>query len=120
MGNYFSFNGRIGRQTYWLAYLLPAFAVLCVAGLIDVANGHGSEGVGPTGLVASLVCLVPSLAGGAKRCHDRGKSGWWLLVGLVPILGLLWSLIELGCLRGTWGANEYGGDPLSTRWSAIA
>jgi uncharacterized membrane protein YhaH (DUF805 family) len=71
-------------------------------------------------LLAVLVCAVPSWAGAIKRCHDRGKSGWWLLVSFVPIVGFLWSFVELGCLRGTDGANEYGGDPLETRWAAVA
>jgi uncharacterized membrane protein YhaH (DUF805 family) len=46
-----------------------------------------------------------------KRWHDRSKSGWWVLINLVPAIGPIWSFVEAGCLRGTEGGNEYGGDP---------
>ncbi|TGR16409.1 DUF805 domain-containing protein, partial [Mesorhizobium sp. M8A.F.Ca.ET.197.01.1.1] len=49
----------------------------------------------------------------AKRWHDRNKSGWWTLIGLIPIIGGIWLLIELGILEGTRGANQYGPDPLA-------
>jgi uncharacterized membrane protein YhaH (DUF805 family) len=117
MESYLSFNGRIGRQTYWLAYCLPAAAISFVSGVIDGANGQ-VDGIGPAYLLAILVCFVPSLAGGVKRCHDRGKSGWWLLLSLIPVLGMVWALIDLGCLRGTVGPNDYGEDPVSTSRAA--
>ena len=120
MGNYFSFDGRIGRRTYLLAYVLPSFAACFAAAAIDRANGHVDGGLGPLATVAAFALLLPFLAGTAKRFHDRGKSAWWLLLPLVPVIGIVWTLIELGCQRGTWGGNKYGGDPLSTRWSAVA
>jgi uncharacterized membrane protein YhaH (DUF805 family) len=92
-------------------------------------------------LAVSLTCFVAGLAIAAKRLHDRDKSAWWLLLfyllpGVLAVtgagasmateswlaLGLLgaialaisiWALIELGCLRGTPGANQYGPDPLA-------
>ena len=48
---------------------------------------------------------------GIKRWHDRDKSGWMMLIGFIPYIGALWTLIECGCLRGTEGANRFGGDP---------
>ncbi len=56
--------------------------------------------------------LYPAIALYAKRWHDRGKSGWWSLIGLIPVIGGLWMLIELGFLKGTGGANQYGADPV--------
>lgn len=53
-----------------------------------------------------------SLAIAVKRAHDRGRSGWFVLVGLIPIVGGLWLLVELGFLKGTDGDNAYGPDPL--------
>ena len=47
-----------------------------------------------------------------KRCHDRDRSGWYLLIALIPFVGLLWIWIELGLLRGTVGPNRFGPDPL--------
>lgn len=120
MGGYFGFDGRARRRTYWLAYVLPTVVVCLGAGVFDYRNGDMDGGLGPAGLLAALACALPFLAGTVKRCHDRGRSGWWLLVCAVPVVGLAWCVVELGFLRGTWRANEYGGDPLSTRWAAVA
>jgi uncharacterized membrane protein YhaH (DUF805 family) len=65
--------------------------------------------------ILSLVFLYPILAIYAKRWHDRDKSGWWSLIALVPIIGGIWIFIELGCLRGADGPNQYGPDPLRIR-----
>ncbi len=51
-------------------------------------------------------------AASIKRYHDRSKNGWWALVGLIPYIGAIWQIIELGCLEGTIGQNEYGPDPI--------
>jgi uncharacterized membrane protein YhaH (DUF805 family) len=47
----------------------------------------------------------------AKRCHDRGKSGWMSLIALIPLAGAIWALVDLGILAGQLGPNEYGPDP---------
>ena len=68
-----------------------------------------------TGIVSGLLGLAliyPVIALYAKRWHDRNKSGWWSLIGLIPIIGGIWMLIELGFLKGTAGPNSYGPDPL--------
>jgi uncharacterized membrane protein YhaH (DUF805 family) len=57
-----------------------------------------------------LAILVPYLAVGARRLHDTGRSGWWLLIGLIPIIGAIVLLIFF-VLEGTKGPNEYGPDP---------
>ena len=53
-----------------------------------------------------------SIAIGAKRCHDRGRSGWYQLIGLIPLLGALWLFVDLGLLKGNAGENRFGPDPL--------
>jgi uncharacterized membrane protein YhaH (DUF805 family) len=58
-----------------------------------------------------LVGVFIWLAVAAKRWHDRGKSGWWTLIVLVPFIGGIWMFVEAGCLRGTVGPNNYGPDP---------
>ena len=63
-------------------------------------------------IIVSLVFLYPALAVYTKRWHDRGKSGWWSLIMLVPFIGPIWALVELGFLSGTPGPNQYGADPL--------
>jgi uncharacterized membrane protein YhaH (DUF805 family) len=54
--------------------------------------------------------LFPTLAFNVKRCHDRGRSGLFTLVGLIPVINL-WYLAEMFFLSGTQGANKYGTDP---------
>ena len=54
-----------------------------------------------------LLALYPSFAVGVKRCHDRNRSGWFLLIGVIPLLNL-WLLVELGLLSGTRGPNRFG------------
>ena len=56
--------------------------------------------------------FVPNIAAGVKRCHDRDRSGWFVFIVLIPLVGTLWYLIEIGFLRGTFGSNKYGADPL--------
>ena len=60
-----------------------------------------------------LASIYLALALYAKRWHDRDKSGWWSLIGLVPFIGAIWILVELGILEGTRGPNQYGPDPLA-------
>jgi uncharacterized membrane protein YhaH (DUF805 family) len=107
----FSFSGRIGRAQYWLGYAIQlallAFGYICLL--------YGEEYHNILALAASLLIFLPSIWAGlsimAKRYHDRDKSAWWILIGLIPIIGGIWQLIELGCLRGTEGSNDYGPDP---------
>ena len=63
-------------------------------------------------LIVALAGIWVALAVGAKRCHDRDRSGWFQLIMLIPIVGGLWLLIELGFLRGTIGENRFGPDPV--------
>ena len=65
------------------------------------------------GIVLFLFIFWTSLAVGAKRCHDRGRSGWFQLISLIPFIGSLWLLVELGILKGKEGENRFGPDPLA-------
>jgi uncharacterized membrane protein YhaH (DUF805 family) len=117
---FFSMKGRIGRGKFWLGVLgiiigsMVIGVVLGMLGLfnIDPATGEPGSGfwLGYTILMALLIW--PSICIYAKRFHDRDKSGWWMLIGLVPIIGSIWLLIECGLLRGTEGPNKYGPDPV--------
>ncbi len=104
-----SFEGRIGRQTFWLKFVVPVIVIGIIVGVIDAVVGLG----GILGLVFQLAILWPSLAVYAKRWHDRDKSGWWTLIILIPIIGGIWMLVECGFLKGTDGANKFGADPLA-------
>lgn len=104
---YLSFRGRINRKTYWLA-VLPFIVGYAVANVLTESTDESTAGLG---VIMFLVMLWPSLAVQTKRWHDRNKSGWWNLIGLVPIVGPFWSFIELGFCRGTAGTNKYGFTP---------
>ena len=103
-----SFDGRIGRYDFWLKGILPIAVVLILISALDsVITG------GIIALLAQILSIYPSVAVGIKRFHDRNKSGWWVLITLIPFIGGLWYLIECGILKGTDGDNEYGPDPLA-------
>jgi uncharacterized membrane protein YhaH (DUF805 family) len=107
-----SFEGRIGRKSYWLASIVLGVFII-IAELLDMVLGMTLEnGAGILTVIASLLTIYPSVAIYAKRWHDRGKSGWWTLILLVPVIGAIWMLVECGFLRGTDGDNQYGPDPL--------
>ena len=107
-----SLEGRIGRQSYWMGVL--AMAVIgVVASLLDVMLGTMNDyGYGIISGLAGLVMIYPAIVLYAKRWHDRNKSGWWSLIGIIPVIGGIWMLIELGFLKGTTGPNEYGPEPV--------
>ena len=105
---FFSFDGRINRAKWWLGLILLSV----VYGIVVAIFGYDTDNLLTLSLLA-LLWVWPSLAISIKRWHDRGKSGWWVLIGLVPIIGPLWALIETGFLPGIQGPNEYGADPIA-------
>jgi uncharacterized membrane protein YhaH (DUF805 family) len=137
---FFNFNGRANRAKFWIAALIFAAINLVLAIFGYVADQSGAfQAI--NGML-SIVILIASIAVGIKRLHDRNKSGWYLLlfylvpgilvsVGIVigtfmedsaimaTVLGLVafaigvWAFIEMGCLRGTIGVNQYGPDPVA-------
>lgn len=121
----FSFQGRISRQEYWVKGVLLGGllfgALLILALLLDIGMGNinvdnpsdpNSRGAVITLLVYFVIALWPGLALQVKRWHDRDKSGWFVLVNLIPVAGAIWAFIEVGCLRGTIGPNRFGPDPV--------
>ena len=105
----FSFEGRINRKPYWI-FLLVVFISSIVATAIDMATTGDETGV--ASIILLIIILWPSLAIQVKRWHDRDKSGWWVLIGLIPIIGAIWAFVENGFLKGTEGSNRFGNDPL--------
>ena len=119
----FSFRGRVNRAKYWLIVLgiiVAELALFAALGGNAAQWADPQEAFAPLGRIggavfAAFMVVVAwiSLAVGVKRFHDRDKTGWWVLIGLVPLIGPLWYLIEVGFLRGTDGHNVYGSDPLA-------
>ena len=106
----FQFDGRINRGKFWLGVVLIWGLQIIIALLVTAVDLGGFSLVGWLALIA---LIWPALAVSIKRWHDRGKSGWWVLIGLVPLIGFWWVLIECGFLQGDSGPNEYGPDPLA-------
>jgi uncharacterized membrane protein YhaH (DUF805 family) len=134
----FGFEGRIRRTNYWLGALGAGFLLSIVfmvifflvggAGMLaagaasgggaDAAQGAGAAAGAGLGIVALLLFLAYfvltmwiSIALQIKRWHDRDKSGVWVFIGLIPLVGPIWALIECGFMDGTMGPNRFGPSP---------
>ncbi len=110
-------HGRLNRAGFWGGYITLAI-VTAVAAAALLLLAERMSGDGPFGdaslrpWMVALILLVPvtwmSFCIAVKRWHDRGRSGWWVVIGLVPLIGNLWGLIECGFLKGTQSGNKYG------------
>src|SRR5215813_453221 len=103
--NYFNFKGRSTRSAYWY-FTLFMFIASLIAGIADVLLFH-PEYVGPIGGIFSLATIIPSLSVFVRRLHDIGRTGWWLLLGLIPIIGWI-VLIVWACQPTVPQTNAYG------------
>ena len=124
----FSFDGRVGRAPYWLVLLAVLFIDSVAFGAVGGFELFDGDSITVERKGASrfwpLLVVLPSLWIGlvvsVKRWHDRNKSGRWVLLTLVPVVGWLWTLVECGFLKGTTGPNRFGQDPLRRRANAAA
>jgi uncharacterized membrane protein YhaH (DUF805 family) len=96
---YADFNGRAKRPEFWW-FVLFIF-------LVSVALGIVSEMVSG---IFGLATLVPSLAAGARRLHDTNRSGWWQLIGIIPVIGWI-VLIVFMAQEGESADNQFGATP---------
>ncbi len=118
---YVDFSGRARRTEYWMFTLFNTI-ILIVLELVDKALGFGSFSGSTSGGVAvsaslgllsglySLAVLLPTLGVSVRRLHDTDRSGWWLLIGLIPLVGAI-VLLVFFVLEGTRGPNRHGVDP---------
>lgn len=105
---YTDFKGRSSRSEYWW----PQLAFFLVGIVIGVLTAVVGETVGNILLgIFYLVILIPGIAISIRRLHDLDKSGWWLLIALIPLIGAL-VLLFFFVQRGTVGGNRFGEDPL--------
>jgi len=137
IGLLFSFEGRINRGKFWLAVLAYVIISIVLALLLIIpVLGWLLAGIGYLGMIVSGIFVA------IKRLHDRNKPGWWvaifyvipmilsgasaymtydageqtsmaMLISLISLAISLWAFVELGCLRGTVGPNQYGPDPIA-------
>lgn len=114
LSNYASFSGRASRSEYWyfvLFSILLNFVVSFVVGMVSDMAGILAN------LLIAFGLLLPSLAVGVRRLHDIGRSGWWLLIGLVPLVGPI-LLLVWACTRGEPQPNRFGANPLASSFFA--
>ncbi|NDW53303.1 DUF805 domain-containing protein [Aliiroseovarius sp. PrR006] len=106
---YVTFSGRASRSEFWwftLFLVIGSFALT----LVDIML-LGSETLSPLSSLFSLATFLPGLAVAVRRLHDRDRSGWWYLLILVPLIGII-VLIVWWASIGTDGPNRFGHDPL--------
>jgi uncharacterized membrane protein YhaH (DUF805 family) len=108
---YAVFNGRARRMEYWY-FVLFNIIVLIVLSLIDVLLGTFNivQGVGLLSGIYSLAVLIPTIAVTVRRLHDIDRTGWWILINLIPLIGTI-VLLVFELTPGTPGSNSYGPDP---------
>ncbi|WP_409422662.1 DUF805 domain-containing protein [Pseudaeromonas sp. ZJS20] len=101
---YVTFSGRARRTEYWMFTLFNIIFSI-VAGVLDVVLGLGF-----INLIYTLAVLLPAIAVGVRRLHDTDRSGWWMLIGLIPLIGAI-VLLVFFCLEGEKQENRFGADP---------
>ena len=122
---WFSFEGRISRSTWWMKYFLPVMGITIGLSILDMIlgttwtiapadpyTGMPEQSMGILSLIWGLVGIWIFFAAGAKRIHDRNRSGWFQLIWFIPVVNL-WVWIETWFLRGTVGPNRFGPDPVT-------
>ena len=108
---YAVFSGRARRAEYWY-FVLFNIIVAIVLSLIDTLLGtfNFMQGVGLLSGLYSLAVLIPTLAVTVRRLHDVDRSGWWIFINLIPLIGFI-VLLVFAVTDGTPGSNRYGPNP---------
>ena len=108
---YAQFSGRAGRPEYWYFVLIYTLASVFLSFVDGIMGTHSSKtGGGLLSLIFALALLIPGLAVSVRRLHDIDKSGWWTLIGLIPLIGLVVWLI-FACRRSDASSNRFGSEP---------
>jgi uncharacterized membrane protein YhaH (DUF805 family) len=102
--NYVGFSGRARRKEYWMYFLFNSIALVVLA-VIDVLIKSNL-----LVLLYEIAVLLPSLAVGFRRLHDTGRSAWWLLIGIIPLIGGI-VLLVFTVSEGQPGENKWGPNP---------
>jgi uncharacterized membrane protein YhaH (DUF805 family) len=110
---YAVFDGRARRKEYWmfcLVSILVSLAIGFASGFVGGMLGLSESVITMLALGYTLAVLIPSLAVAVRRLHDTGRSGWWLLIVLVPLVGAI-VLLVFSVQDSEPGANSYGKNP---------
>ena len=111
---FFAPRGRINRLQFWIVTFVTLFVGNVNAYVINSFDKKPAKMgwlVLVVGVLVALACFYAGLNGALKRLHDRDKSGSWYLLGIIPIIGWIWLLVELGFRPGIPGPNRFGLDP---------
>ena len=111
--NYITFAGRSRRKAYWVFFVFNVIATI-LANLIDNVLGLAGQSVyGPVSMLYALAVFLPGLALAVRRLHDTGRSGWWMLLGFIPLIG--WIVLLIFFVTDSQpGSNPYGPNPKDT------
>lgn len=121
MGTTLSASGRIGRRRWWITQICVIAALVLVMYqttqvLILHTMSHEIQVIALcSGIGTSMLFVWISATASIKRYHDRNKSALWLLIGLIPIIGQIWQLIELGALPANPNNNEFENETLTVQ-----
>jgi uncharacterized membrane protein YhaH (DUF805 family) len=116
--NYANFRGRASRSEFWWWQLFLLLGGI-VAALLDLFANSNVLGGEPLASLFYLATIIPGLAVSVRRLHDTDSSGWWILLGLIPFIGII-VLIVWWCLEGSKGYNRFGPDPLQPALNRLA
>lgn len=106
---YALFTGRARRKEFW-QFQVVAFAISIVLMIVDgILGTKTASGIGILGGIFSLAILLPNIGVLIRRLHDTDRSGWWVLLGLIPIANI--ALLVFMFIQGTVGSNRFGPDP---------
>lgn len=120
---WFSFKGRATRREWWMVtvFTFAAFVAAIIFFYLILSSLVSSDSVlgGTVGQLlipwTFIVSLIAQYATSVRRYHDRAKSGWWVLIALIPFIGGIWQLVELGFLESVNENNPYGTSPLPAK-----
>jgi len=114
LNQFADFKGRAGRQEFWMFYLFNFLATIAISVIgFGIMSWTEKTGAIVLPLVYTMAVLIPSCAVAVRRLHDTGRSAWFLLIGLFPVVGWIWLLVVL-TLRGVPQDNLYGKNPVKT------
>lgn len=106
---YVDFSGRARRSEYWYFFLFTLLVDIA-ASIVDAIIGSDlGAGTGIVSLIAGLALLLPGIAVAIRRLHDTSRSGWWILIGLIPLVG--WIILIVFYVQDSHPDNAYGPNP---------
>ena len=115
--NYANFHGCACHSEFWWFQLFLLLGGI-VAALLDLFANTNLLGGSPLATLFWLATIIPDLAVTVRRLHDTDSSGWWILLGLIPLIGMV-VLIVWWCQKGSRGYNRFGADPLQPALSRL-